>query len=362
MPSIFTKDDLRASVEAATGGKVTVLYTTSGQPTYMNVIPRFNLEDIDTSLGQGLHPAFIVGGMEKSELFIGTYQGIVKNGEFLSLPGVDPAGSRNIEQVTSLVRANGPGWHCMTNAEYAALALWCWKNGFMPNGNSNWGRSGDSPWETARRVDGGKPGDPVAIGRTLTGSGPVSWRHDNTPAGISDLNGNVWEWALGMRLMGGEIQIVANNDAALHSTDLSVNSVAWKAIDGETGQLIAPTFTGSLADNDYVPTTPRSIRFARSGTAAYTLVRTNSGFDGISNPGTPPVSDAALSVLKKYTLFPIEKGVFNSHGLWTGLEGESMLIRGGSSNYINGGLFSLYMNYARNYSSSNIGARPAFFI
>ena len=90
MPSIFVKDDLRASVEAATGGKVTVLYTASGQPSYMNVIPKFNLEDIDAGLGSGVHPAFIVGGVEKSELFIGTYQGINKNGEFLSLPGVDP--------------------------------------------------------------------------------------------------------------------------------------------------------------------------------------------------------------------------------------------------------------------------------
>jgi hypothetical protein len=28
---------------------------------------------------------------------------------------------------------------------------------------------------------------------TLAGSGPLSWRHDNTLAGIADLVGNVWE-------------------------------------------------------------------------------------------------------------------------------------------------------------------------
>ncbi|SSY76709.1 hypothetical protein [Alcaligenes faecalis] len=362
MPSIFTKDDLRASVEAATGGKVTVLYTASGQPSYMNVIPQFNLEDIDPSLGKGVHPAFIVGGVEKSELFIGTYQGIIKNGEMLSLPGVEPSGSRNIEQMTAFARANGPGWHCVTNTEYAALALWCWKNGFLPNGNSNWGRSGDASWETARRSDGSKPGDQVSSGKTLTGSGPVSWRHDNTPAGISDLHGNIWAWTPGFRSINGELQIVANNDAAMNHIDLGVNSAAWKAIDGETGQLITPTYSGSLANNDYVPTTPRSVRIARSGTDAYTLVRTNSGFDGLSNPGTPPVSDAALAVLKQYCLFPIVKGVFGNHGLWTNLEGEAMVMRGGSFSYLNSGLFALYMSYARNYASSNIGARPAFFI
>jgi len=40
MPSIFVKDDLRASVEAASGGRQTVLYTALGQPTYMNIIPQ----------------------------------------------------------------------------------------------------------------------------------------------------------------------------------------------------------------------------------------------------------------------------------------------------------------------------------
>jgi len=44
MPTIFTKDDLRASVEAASGGKITVLYTATGQPSYMYVHPKFMLE------------------------------------------------------------------------------------------------------------------------------------------------------------------------------------------------------------------------------------------------------------------------------------------------------------------------------
>lgn len=73
--TIFIKDDLRASVEAATGGLVTVLYTAAGHPSYMNVIPKFNLQDIDPALGTGVHPAFIVNGVEKSELFIGQHVG-----------------------------------------------------------------------------------------------------------------------------------------------------------------------------------------------------------------------------------------------------------------------------------------------
>lgn len=364
MPSIFVKDDLRASVEAATGGKVTVLYTASGQPCYMNVVPKFNLEDIDAGLGTGTHPAFIVNGVEKSELFIGTYQGIAKNGEFLSLPGVDPTVSQNFDYFANLARANGPGWHAISSIEFAALAAWCWKNGFMPRGNSNYGRSSDATWETARRVDGGTPGDTSTGGRTLTGSGPASWRHDNSVGGIADLNGNIWEWSPGLRVVGGEIQVIANNDAALNATDLSATSSAWKAIAGDTGALITPTFTGSIAGGDYVPTTSKSVRYDVSGTANYTLVRASGqSFEGMTNPGSTPVAAAALTVLKKYGLYPVANTGLGGDGFYLNVEGERLAIRGG--NWYNGalaGVFAPYLSNARSYTGTSVGSRPAFVL
>lgn len=364
MPSIFVKDDLRASVEAATGGKVTVLYTASGQPCYMNVIPKFNLEDIDAGLGTGTHPAFIVNGVEKSELFIGTYLGIAKNGEFLSLPGVDPTVSQNFDYFANLARANGPGWHAISSIEFAALSAWCWKNGFMPRGNSNYGRSSDATWETARRVDGGTPGDTSTGGRTLTGSGPVSWRHDNSVGGIADLNGNIWEWSPGLRVVGGEIQVIANNDAALNATDLSATSSAWKAIAGDTGALIAPTFTGSIAGGDYVPTTSKSVRYDVSGTANYTLVRASGqSFEGMTNPGATTVAAAALTVLKKYGLYPVANTGLGGDGVYLNVEGERLAIRGGG--WVRGtlaGVFALSLNGARLSADPSVGSRPAFVL
>ncbi len=364
MPSIFVKDDLRASVEAATGGKVTVLYTASGQPCYMNVVPKFNLEDIDAGLGTGTHPAFIVNGVEKSELFIGTYQGIAKNGEFLSLPGVDPTVSQNFDYFANLARANGPCWHAISSIEFAALAAWCWKNGFMPRGNSNYGRSSDATWETARRVDGGTPGDTSTGGRTLTGSGPASWRHDNSVGGIADLNGNILEWSPGLRVVGGEIQVIANNDAALNATDLSATSSAWNAIAGDTGALITPTFTGSIAGGDYVPTTSKSVRYDVSGTANYTLVRASGqSFEGMTNPGSTPVAAAALTVLKKYGLYPVAATGLGGDGFWLDVTGERLAIRGGSwSNAAFTGVFALHLYYARSDTSTYFGSRPAFVL
>jgi hypothetical protein len=120
----FLKDTLRESVEATTGGKVTVLYDDKGYPSYMNVIPKFKVEDIDASLGTGVHPAFIVGGVEKSEIFIGQYQAHVKNGMPVSMPGFKPTTSVDFDTAKAYCKNKGQGWHLMTNWEWAAMALY----------------------------------------------------------------------------------------------------------------------------------------------------------------------------------------------------------------------------------------------
>jgi len=363
MTTIFVRDDLRASVEAATGGAVTVLYTAKGQPSYMSVVPQFTLQSIDPSLGTGIHPAFVVNGIARPEVFIGTYQGSIRNGELLSLPGVDPAHSLNHDAFAALGRASGPGWHLTSNVEWAALALWCWRNGHLPRGNTAWGASSDSGWETGRRVDGLAPGLASGAGRTLTGSGPAAWRHNNAHSGISDLSGNVWEWTPGMRVVGGEIQLIENNNSALFSVaDLGPTSGHWRAIDGNTGALIQPTFTGSIAGADYTPTTPNSVRYAASGTANHTLVRASgASFEGMTNPGATPVAAAALAVLRSHALFPIAGSGLGADGFWVDPAGERLPVRGGTwDNGAGGGVFALLLGIARSHANWHLGSRPAF--
>jgi len=171
--TIFIKDPLRASVEAATGGHVTVLYNAAGHPNYMNIIPKFHLQDIDASLGTGVHPAFIVNGVERPEIFIGQYLGMEHEGALLSLPNVAPTGMADFDTCMQRANANGP------------------------------------------------LGERVGDGRTTTGSGPVSWRHNGQVSSIADLNGNLWEWLGGYRLWDGEIQVLPNNDAADQRNDHS---------------------------------------------------------------------------------------------------------------------------------------------
>lgn len=350
--TILVKDSLRQSVELASGGEQTVLYTAKGQPTYMNIIQKFDLSSIDASLS-GTHPAFIVNGVEKPEIFIGTYQGKIVSGELLSLPNVDPTVSTNFTNFLAAARASGNGHHLITNAEWSAVALQCYKKNQQPLGNSYYGRSSEDPLLVGRRADGLNPGDTSGSARTLTGSGPVEWRHNRKPSGIADLAGNVWEWNAGMRLVNGEIQVIADNNAALLAIDMGESSVQWKAIDGETGNLVTPDGNG---------TTVGTVKYANSGTADYTI--NGASFGAIRNLSTTkPVTAAALAKLKALCLYPHNENTasYNGDQLYKDLTAERVPIRGGSwDSAATAGVFALYLNHVRTGAHTSLGARPAF--
>lgn len=366
--TISVPDALRAAVEAATGGRQTVLYTAKGQPSYMTVIPKFNLEDVaaSDSLGTGVHPAFIVNGIAKSEFFYGTFPGVIRNGELLSLPGVNPGRNVSFDTCNSNARANGAGWHMSTNAEWAALMLWCTKNGFTPRGNTNWGRSDAATYETARRIDGGAPGS-TGDGATMTGSGPSSWRHDGTPLGIADLVGNVNEWQGGLRLFNGEIQIIPNNDAAI--ADLSAGSSAWKAISLSDGSLVDPGTAGSAKFDSLIATTTGnggapvlSPTIAnRNGTADSNNMTdgwTTGDFNAVTLASgvTVPAILRALGLIRHADIADGDDIDLRNYG-------ERMPMRGGYwGSAANAGLRYLNMSYPRSGLASNFGARPAFVL
>lgn len=355
---ISIKDTARQAVEAATGGRVTIMYDDKGYPSYMVRIPKFNIEDIDASLGSGVHPAFLVNGVEKSEIWVGQYQAVVHDGRALALPGQDPKVNVDADQARGYCAAKGAGWHLLTNAEWAAIALWAHKNGTMPNGDNNYGRDHAATYETGTRQDGDQyaPGESAGSARVLTGSGPATWRHDHTFAGIADLNGNIWEWTGGLRLVDGEIQILAANNAADNSKDQSAGSSEWRAI-AQDGSLVAPGTTGTL-------------KYDASGA-------TGSG-DVILNDTVTSQSDGTTSASMNFESMTADSGITvpdlaKQLGLYPGLTSlggdniymrnvdERLPIRGGGwYNAAGAGVFTLYLNYPRSNSNGSIGFRPAF--
>jgi hypothetical protein len=355
---ISTPDALRQSVEAASGGVNTVLYDAKGYPSVMCIIPRFNIEDIDPAMGAGTHPAFIVNGMTKSEIFVGKFLAHIHDNHALSLPGQDPSVNLGFDTADTRCTAKGPGWHMMTNAEWSAVALWCWKNGFMPRGNTDYGQDHVQHYETGRRQDAGAPGDVSGTARTLTGSGPASWFHDNSAAGIADMTGNVWEWQRGLRLVDGEIQIIPDNDAAATDANHSDTSPLWKAV-MQNGTLVAPGTADSLKWN----------ATGANGTGNPELATAiTSQSDGIGKTAArykDVVAAADVTVpemLNLLGLFPhdatIDRGNFSARN-----EGKRLPIRGGSWHIgSTAGVFALNLDYQHSYESTILGFRPAFVI
>jgi photosystem II stability/assembly factor-like uncharacterized protein len=182
-------------------------------------VPAFNCEDIAPGgeLGMGLHPAFVKNGSPVPYILVGQHIASYSDAEMLSRAGVSPAVSRTYDQELAAVAATGQNFRQLNNLEWAAVTLWCMANGYEPLGNTYYGRHHTKRWETGVRSDSNAPGAAIGVAHTLTGSGPGSWHHDGTAAGISDMVGNVWERVSGMKLIDGVFHIAPDGGDYLES-------------------------------------------------------------------------------------------------------------------------------------------------
>lgn len=348
-------DDFDLAVRSLTNGENTVIVDDTGMPSVMVALPQMDSSALGDHMDSHVHPAWLCGSQELKVVYISKFQNIIYNHRAYSLPLQLPATFVSFDEAISVCAQKGAGWGITPAALWSAIALWCKKNQTLPHGNNNFGHDFFSPQETGRGKTFSSL-NPKTIYHTATGSGPVTWNHNGASDGICDLNGNVFEWQGGLRLCGGELQIIKNADCMRPEVSSAAGSDDWMAID-QYGNLVAPGSEESLK-LDFIKGAwtwiVGSAFQSRVDTAKYCE------FKALSH-----TLNAVPQILKELTLFPADTDTTSYLGeYFYGSNGskESMLIRGGSfgSQFI-AGVFCSGLNTMRDQKSNHIGFRCAYY-
>ena len=272
-------------------------------------------------------------GRKVEAYLIGKYPATLIDGVPHSLPYQQPAVNINYDEAIRLCEAKGPGWHLITNDEWAALAHQSRKNGTLPRGNTNSGKSHSHPEEIGTTY-------PDSYGKTLTGSGPVTWNHDGTAEGVADMCGNIWEHVGGIRFVDGQVQVIPDNGAAA-GADQSKDSKEWTPLYSPDGDTIYYN-----VENGRIKLRPIAPDDQDYGGVCFTEL------DG-----------SLIDVPEKL----IELGLYPAPGydgtdyFWLDTDGERCGVRGGSwSSGAAAGVFYFHGDNSRAYVHWYVGFRSAF--
>lgn len=382
-----------------------VKYAADGTPNFFYPIPKMKSSDLDASLPNHVHPAFIINGQEISRRLIAVYKGGNFNSAAHSIPNVEPLVNLGADQLLAKIKACGTGFGPKTVADSGLLLLLAKKLGCSTvKGNNSYGvdyRDG-TKWEPSKSITAGdkrvfqgveytalvshtsalenKPdiaplhwskgrrigGIPVASQvsdsnpnglNTLTGSGPISWRFGGKANGIDDLTGNCFDQDYGYRIVDGEIQILADNNAADPNADLSASSAAWKAI------------LPSSSDDSYTLVTPGT-----AGTLHWNWLNSKITLDTVTADTTigeksTSFKDLAVNstnlpyvpcIMRELGLFPIS-GDTTQGNTYINFAGERFPRRGGSYGLTsNAGLGYVHASAARSVAYPHYGVRSGF--
>lgn len=278
-------------------------------------------------------PAEIRGKTVK-EYAISKYPNTLIGGVPYSMPYQQPAVNINHDEAIRLCEAKGPGWHLLTNDEWAALAHQSRKNGTLPRGNTDCGKSHSHPEETGTTYK-----DASGSSKTLTGSGPATWNHDHTAEGVADMCGNIWEHVGGIRFMDGQVQVIPGNGAAA-GADQSRDSKEWQAI--------------HTADGD-----PVYYKVEDGEISLHPVSPDCKDYDGVE---FKELNAEAMDVPEKL----IELGLYPAPGyegtdyFWLDTDGERIVLRGGYwYSGANAGVFYFDGGYSRALVGAYVGFRSA---
>lgn len=334
-----------------------ILYDDKGLPSIMVKIPKMTYAQLGMGGSTAVHPAFIINGTEVPEIYISKYQNIIQDGRAYSLPGVNPRVNITLDAAISACVAKGSGWHCMTRMEWGLLVRWCQKNGIMPLGNNNYGKH--STETIYKAIPANKDAEHYAL-RTLTGTGPLTWYHDQTPSGIADLCGNVFEWMGGIRTVYGELQILANNNGADSAHSQGVSGAEWMAIKASDGTLITPDGSGTTSGSIKMDWVSSKLTYST------TITDSNRGEHGCTFANIvcdSSISDAAKLLLQNLGMLQYGNSaeLFSAHyNYFNNAQAERSFYSGGYCSDAAYGLASFHGYLARSNSSAGFGFRAAF--
>ena len=225
-----------------------------------------------------IHPAFLIDNAPIAGFRLGKYQACRINGTnyAVSLYRLPPAYYISEPGAFSLIDSANAGAyagddiHMMTLSEFAYIGLLSAREAFQCRGNDSSGKSHLVTSESGEPCGYVYNGNPI---HTKTGTGPLQWRHDGTPFGVSDLRGNVSEWCAGYRCYGGEMRFIPDNNAAkkgLVASDHLITSALYKS-------LLEANVFGDVANADSMK------------------------YDYILDPGTESGSKSGIQVCKTLT-------------------------------------------------------------
>lgn len=331
----------------------------SGKESVMVYIPKFSMSDLIDGAEDTPHPAFIVDGKVLNGIYISKFQNVIVEGHACSLPDADPATEIDFDEAWQASAIKGAGWHLMTAMEWGAIALWCRKNKRMPYGNTDLGKDVREDGYVAQIS---YRNEEKGICRVATGTGPVTWSHDRRADGIWDLNGNVWEWNGGIRLVRGELQLLPDNNGACNAYSQTSTSGAWRAIDGETGEYILPNGAG---------TTKNSVKLDMiDGAFTYVIGEVRDRYpharfcDFSAVHAEKGVCEKARLILSALGILPVGDpadyagiSFYVNNG-----SDERMSFRGGRYGQgMNTGVFKTCIDDLRTYRGEGVGFRAAFY-